>query len=114
MFKETEMVASLFGRHGRRSSSTGPEHKRKDTHLNKFMIAAFVAATVAAPALAADKNAKETNVFVEKARKIVKGEKQITAVREDGRQTAMVTISKDGKVTGTVDGKVVNVVFRED
>jgi hypothetical protein len=82
--------------------------------LKKIMLVAFVAATFATPVLAADKGAKTNNVFVERARTIIKGEKHITAVRQDGKQTALVTISKDGKVSGTVDGKVVNVQFRED
>jgi hypothetical protein len=80
--------------------------------LKKLVISAFLAAALTSPVLAANKSKAEPEIFVTKADKIIKGERHITAVREDGRKIALVKVNHDGQVSATVDGKPVKAVLK--
>ncbi len=79
----------------------------------KFAVLAFVAATIATPAFAADKAPVNTKpqVFFKDSQKRVDGVVHIRAVSQDGRRVANVRVEKDGNVVGEVDGQKVNVQF---
>jgi len=81
--------------------------------LNKLLIAAFAAATIATPSMAEETAPKENNIFVVQAQKVVDGTRHITAVREDGQKTAYIEVTRGGKVKATVDGQPVNATLKD-
>jgi hypothetical protein len=79
----------------------------------KTFILSMVLAAVVTPAFAASAPKPNTKpeVFYRESVKRQDGTVSIRAVSENGKRIANIRVEKDGKVTGEVDGKKVNVTF---